>query len=198
MLDRNFIIILFFFAKMHSYGGGISNKNKINLPAKEYEFNNSFILKLNEAFLEIPGISFYPKDSSVYALSDESSFSFKIYLSKNFVIEKCRLDKKSDYEDLFYKDSTFYVLESNRNIHTLNFSLQGDTIYTRKSIFPTKGKKKNEFESLFYDEERKGFIMLCKDCEVDKKNKVTAWGYNPSPLLIPARNHGIIPYSLLR
>ena len=179
MLNRNFIIILFFFAKIHSYEGCISNKNKINLPAKEYDLDNPSILKLNDALLEISGISFYPKDSSVFAISDENGYIFKIHLNKNFVTEKWKFDKKRDYEDLFYKDSTFYVLESNGNIHTLNFSPQGDTIYTRKSIFPAIGKNKNDFESLYYDEERKCFIMLCKDCEGDKKNALTAWSYNP-------------------
>jgi hypothetical protein len=52
--------------------GGISNKNKINLPAKEYDLKYPSILQLNDALLEISGISFYPKDTSVFAISDKN------------------------------------------------------------------------------------------------------------------------------
>ncbi len=178
MLNRNFIIVLFVFAKLHSYQGCITNKNKIDLPAKEYDLNNPSVLILNDALLEISGISFYPKDSSVFAISDENGYLYKIHLSKKIITEKWKFDKTRDFEDVYYRDSIFYVLESNGNIHTLKFSPKGDTIYTRKNVFPAD-KKKNEFESLYYDNDRKHLIIICKECEGDKKNSVTAWGYDP-------------------
>lgn len=179
MSYRSLIIVLFVFAKVHSYQGCTNNKNKINLPSKEYDLNKPSILILNDALVEISGIAFYPKDSSVFAISDENGYLFKIHLNKNIITQKWKYNKTHDFEDVFYRDSTFYILESNGNIHTLNFSPKGDTIYTRKSIFPGSNKNKNEFESLYYDEDRKTFIMICKDCESDKKKSVTAWGYDP-------------------
>jgi uncharacterized protein YjiK len=179
MLNRNFIIILFVFAKLHSYTGCTVDKNKINLPSKEYDLNNPAILKLNDALLEISGISFYPKDSSVFAISDENGYLYKIHLNKKIITERWKFDKKRDFEDVFFMDSSFYVLESNGNIHTLIFSPAGDTVFTRKNVFYTTKKSKNEFESLYYDPGRKTFIMICKDCESDKKKSVTAWGFNP-------------------
>lgn len=177
MLNRNYLIILFVFAKFHSYSGCIANPNDTYLPCKEYDLKNPSILKLNDALLEISGISFYPKDSSVFAISDENGYLYKIHLNKNFVTKRWKFDKKHDFEDLFFMDSTFYVLESNGNIHSLNFSPTGDTIYTRKNSFGGK-KNKNEFESLYYDPERASLIMICKDCEDDNKQSVTAWGFN--------------------
>ena len=179
MAYRSFMITLFVLAGVHFNQGCITNKNKINLPAKEYDLSNPAILKLNDALLEISGICFYPKDSSVFAISDENGYLYKIHLSQRIITEKWKFGKTHDYEDIFYKDSTFYILESNGNIHTLNFSPNGDSIYTRKSTFPATGKNKNEFESLYYEDERKSFFMICKACKEDGKKSVTVWGYDP-------------------
>ncbi len=179
MTYRSLIIILFVFAKVHSYQGCTINKNKISLPGKEYDLNNPAKLKLNEDLIEISGITFYPKDNSVFAISDENGYLYKIHLNGNYLTERWKFDKKHDFEDVFLHDSTFYVLASNGNIHSLKFSPNGDTVYSRKSIFPGADKNRNEFESLYYDAERKSFVMICKDCESDKKKSITAWGYDP-------------------
>ncbi|MDQ2720571.1 MAG: SdiA-regulated domain-containing protein [Bacteroidota bacterium] len=179
MFYRNLIIVLFFFAKVHAYQSCTPHKNKITLPSKEYDLNKPSIVKLNDALVEISGISFYPKDSSVFAISDENGYLYKIHLNKNILTERWKFDKKLDFEDVYLYDSTFYVLASNGNIHELKFSPAGDTIFSRKNIFPGADKQKNEFESLCYDDERKKIIMICKDCETDKKKSVTAWGFDP-------------------
>ena len=179
MPNRSLIIILFFFAKIHSYKGCETNKNKINLPSREYNLEKPMVLKLGDALMEISGIFFYPKDSSVFAISDDNGLLFKIHLTGNYVTQKWKFDKKRDFEDIVMHDSTFYVLESNGNIHTINFSPAGDTVFTRNDVFPTADKKKNEFESLYYDASRKSLIMICKDCENDKKKSVTAWAFDP-------------------
>lgn len=158
-------------------GGCMPNKKKIT--SKDYDLHNPYILILNDELLEISGIFYYPKDTSVFAISDENGNLFKIHLGKNIITQKWKFDKKRDFEDLYFRDSTIYVLESNGDIYSLNFSPKGDTIYSRKNAFPDADKKKNEFESLYYDEERKTFVMICKDCEGDKKKTITAWGFDP-------------------
>jgi len=180
MLPRNALLLLFFFAKFHSYEGCTSTKNKISLPCKEYDLSKPSILKLGDALTEISGIYFYPKDSSVFAISDENGNLYKIYFNKNYFTEEWKFDKTHDFEDVLLHDSTFYVLESNGNIKTLNFSAKGDTVFNRKSKFPENDNKKNEFESLYYDSEYNKIIMVCKDCEDDKKNTVSSWAFDPS------------------
>jgi len=179
MLYRNLIIILSAFVNILAFQGCAANKNKVNSSPKEYDLNNPSVLYLNEEMAEISGIYFYQKDSSVFAISDESGYLFKIHLNKNFITQRWRFDKTHDFEDLFYRDNAFYVLESNGDIHTLQFSPRGDTITTQTSLFPTDGKGKNEFESFYYDSARKSFVMICKECKSDKKNKVSAWAYDP-------------------
>ena len=179
MLHRNLIILLFFLAKFHSFEGCASNKNKVAFPCKEYDLNKPLVLKLGDALSEISGISFYPKDSSIFAISDDNGSLYKISLSKNIFTSQWKFDKPHDYEDVVLHDSTFYILVSNGNIDAINFSAKGDTIFRRKIKFPKADIKKNEFESLYYDEQYNGLIMICKNCEADKKSFVSAWNFNP-------------------
>ena len=180
MVPRNVLLLLFFFAKFHSYEGCTSTKNKVNLPCKEYDLSQPSILRIGDALTEISGIYFYPKDTSVFAISDGNGNLYKIYFNKNYLTEKWKFDKTRDYEDVLLHDSTFYVLESNGNIETLNFSARGDTVFNRRSKFPENDAKKNEFESLYYDSDFNKIIMVCKDCENDKKNTVSSWEFDPS------------------
>lgn len=179
MLYRNLIIILSAFVNILAFQGCAANKNKVNSSPKDYDLNNPSILYLNDALAEISGIYFYQKDTSVFAISDESGYLFKIHLNKNFVTQRWKFDKTTDFEDVFYRDNAFYILESNGDIHTLKFSPRADTIITQTSLFPEDGKSKNEFESFYYDSARKSFVMICKNCKSDKKNTVSAWAYDP-------------------
>lgn len=165
-----------FFAVSAFLGCGLKKNSKAISP-KGYDLQHPKIFYLNDALTEISGIYFYPKDSSVFAISDEYGFLFKIHLNKNFITKKWTFGKGKDFEDVNYHDNNFYVLESNGNIQTLRFSASGDTITTQTSLFPVKGK--NEFETLYYDSVRNSLIMICKDCKADKKNTVSAWSYHP-------------------
>jgi uncharacterized protein YjiK len=179
MLYRNLIIYLSAFANILAIQGCATNKNKVAFSPKEYDLNRPLVLYLNDALSEISGIYFYPKDTSVFAISDGSGYLFKIHLGKNIFTQRWKFDKTFDFEDLVYKDSAFYVLESNGDIHTLKFSPKGDTITTQTTLFAEDHKNKNDFESLYYDPVRKSFILICKDCQSDKKNVVTARAYHP-------------------
>ncbi len=174
MLNRNLLFIF-----LISLAACSSLEHKITLASGEYDLNNPSKLVLGDALSEISGISFYAKDSSVFAISDETGFLYKIYLKKGFQINEWTFDKKRDYEDVVLHDSAFYVLESDGNIEKLTFAPNGDTVYNRRTVFPGDNKLKREFESLYYDEEYKGFVMICKDCEDDNSKATTAWLYDP-------------------
>ncbi len=168
----SFFLLIFF-------GGCLGKKNTVVLPSSEYDLANPAKLILQDALAEISGISFYPKDSSVFAISDESGFLYKIHLTNRARTEQWNFDKKRDYEDVVQLGSSFYILESNGNIETLNFSNAGDTIYNRRTVFPGDNEKKNEFESLYYDDQYKGLVMICKDCEDDNRKFTSAYYYDP-------------------
>ena len=159
--------------------GCINNQNKVELPSADYDLTKPAKIVLSDALAEISGISFYPKDSSVFAISDESGFLFKIQLAKQFRTEQWSFGQKRDFEDVVQHGAAFFILESNGNVETLNFSKKGDTIYNRRTIFPGDNKKLMEFESLYYDDQYKGLVMICKDCEDDKRSYTSAYFYNP-------------------
>jgi uncharacterized protein YjiK len=179
MLHRNLLVILFVFAKFHSFQGCTINKNRVNLPCREYDLNHPIRVKLSDQLSEISGINFYHKDSSVFAISDESGNLFKMHWNYKMKVAKWRFDKSHDFEDIVLHDGSFYILESSGNIQTLNFSPKGDTIFKSRSIFPVKNGANNEFESIYYDNESGQLVMICKDCASDKKNAVSAWNFDP-------------------
>ncbi len=194
MFYRNSILVLCFFINLLSFQACSVNKNETFGSPKEYNLNDPATLYLNDALIEISGVCFYPKDSSVFAISDEDGFLYKVHLTKNYNIQRWYFDKNHDYESVFFKDKIFYVLASNGDIHELKFSSKGDTLTTQTTVFDPSGKKDDEFESLYYDPEKHSFIMLCKNCKEDKHDEVSAWGYNAdsgsftsSVLKIPTR-----------
>ncbi len=175
MFNSKLLIILLVLLKFHNYSGcGPEKKASVSPPG--YDLNDPVKISLPSALDEISGIFYYPKDSSVFAEIDEDGLLFKIYLNGSGTIRQWRFDKKHDFEDIVMHDSTFYVLISNGDIESLKFN--GDSIIKYKSKFPNAGKKTNEFETLYYDDSL-GLVMMCKDCEDDKKKIVTAWGYKP-------------------
>lgn len=180
MFNRNILIVAAgAFMLLIVAAGCTQNKKQEIMQTSPYNLKQPLKLVLDDALIEISGISFYPKDTSVFAISDETGYLYKLHFQNKFIVQKWKFDKAHDFEDVVFLDSTFYVMESSGNIHTINFAKTGDTIYSRKNNFPAKGKSKNEFESMYYDDTRKALILLCKNCEEDKKNSVTAWSYNP-------------------
>ena len=179
MFKRNFLILVASGIVLMQGAGCNRNTQPQIAQQMPYDFEHPLKLILDDQLMEISGIAFYPKDTSVFAISDETVYLYKINFKNNFVVQKWQFDKKQDFEDVVFLDSTFYVMESSGNIHTVNFSKKGDTIYTRKNVFPAKKKSKNEFESMYYDSVRKALILLCKDCEEDKKGTLSAWSFDP-------------------
>ena len=147
--------------------------------ASGYDLKKPLIIRLSDELAEISGIAFYAKDTSVFAISDENGYLFKIHLTtKNPLIKKWKFSKTHDFEDVVLHDSTFFILESNGNIFKVNFSPDGDSLNKSKASFDQS--KKNEFESLYYDEELQQLVLVCKQCKDDGNSTVTAWGYDPT------------------
>ena len=142
---------------------------------KGYNLNQPSVLKLPPALDEISGIVYYPKDKSVLAINDEVGWLYKIFLKEDPDIQKWKYSNGADFEDLVLVDSTFYVLESNGNIIRFKF-IRPDSANTQEFVFPAPGK--NEFEILYHHPQEKKLILLCKDCEIDNKNSLTAFSFD--------------------
>jgi len=152
-----------------------SGDNKKYISPDNYDFSKPYRINLPLALDEVSGLSYYPQDSSVFAIVDEDGLLFKIYLNGSGNIKEWKYDKKRDFEDIVVHDSVFYILVSNGDIETLKFI--GDSIYKTKSDFPNAGKKLNEFESLYLDDSS-GLTLICKSCEDDTKREVSVYNYS--------------------
>lgn len=155
--------------------GCTQKEEKLTESPKGYNLNQPSVLKLPSALDEISGIVYYPKDKSVLAINDEVGWLYKIHLKEDPDIQKWKYSPGADFEDLVLVDSTFFVLESNGNILRFKF-LRPDSVNTQEFVFPAPGK--NEFEILYHDPRERKLLMLCKDCEIDNKNSLTAFSFD--------------------
>jgi uncharacterized protein YjiK len=143
----------------------------------EYDLNHPIKISLPSELNEISGIIYYPKDTSLFAISDATGWLYKIYPDRKMLVEKWKFAKNADYEDLQLVDSTFYILSSSGNIVSLKFSAH-DSLEGNYFEFPDK--RKNEFETLYFDKASGQLNLICKDCKSDNKNYVSVWSFNPA------------------
>src|SRR5215471_4302982 len=109
-----------------------------------YDLNHPVKINIPSELDEISGIIYYPKDTSIFAISDATGWLYKIYPNKRMRVEKWKFGKNADYEDLQLVDSIFYVLSSSGNLVSLKF-YPHDSLEVKNFEFPDKGK--NEFET---------------------------------------------------
>ena len=196
MFLKNLLVFSLVLLKFHNYSGcddapkkgtqpshkTPESNNADNTPAG-YSLTEPQVLKLPSELNEISGITYYAKDSSVFAIIDNDGLLFKIPLKRGATSKYWRFDKKHDFEDIALRDSIFYVLISNGNIEKLHYQ---DNKFTRsETMFHSEGGI-NEFETLYYDPNSAKLVMLCKNCAQDKENNkksVTAFGVHPDSMV---------------
>jgi uncharacterized protein YjiK len=139
-----------------------------------YDLNKPFLLKLPVELDEISGLAYYPKDTSVFAIGDEFGLLYKVPIASQKPIMKWKFSNEGDFEDLALVDKVFYVLQSNGNITSFTFD-SSNSVLKATQAFPLQG---NEFEILYYNPHQFKLVMMCKDCEEDKKKALTTFYYN--------------------
>ena len=156
-----------------------------------YDLDNPKIIELPTALNEISGLWYYAKDTSLFAIVDEDGFLYKIFPKHPDRILRWKFAGRGDYEDLALVGSTFYILRSDGTLFATTIAA-GDNIQSVKYDAPMEG---NEYESLYYDESAGLLMMICKDCNDDKKKTLSTLGFNPetkqfvsSPFEIYAKN----------
>lgn len=155
--------------------GNNSSSSYPSIPG--YDLSEPTIVHLRTELDEISGIVYYPKDTSIFAINDEVGVLFKIYLRKRIQVERWKFSDDADYEDIAIVDSTFYVLLSNGNIKAFTFESK-ESVKVETCKIPVSGK--NDFESLYFDQFYQQLVLICKDCEQDKKKSVSAFAFKPS------------------
>lgn len=156
-----------------------NNQKEVYISPPGYDLQRPYIINLPESIDEISGLSYYAKDKSVFAISDEKGMLYKITPGPQTKITNWKFSKKADFEDVVLHDSTFYILKSMGDIDVVKFGAN-DSILTQEIDFPYGDK--NEFETLYYDEHINKLVMICKDCDQDKKKSLTTFSFDPATL----------------
>jgi uncharacterized protein YjiK len=148
---------------------------KVKYPSPPgYDLNKPIKINLPLELDEISGLNYYEKDKTIFAISDEKGIIFKI--RPNISISKWKFSNGADFEDITRIDTTFYILQSNGDIFKVNYN--NNQVATESFSFPYG--KKNEFEIIYNDKESNKLILICKDCESDKKKSLTTFLFDPS------------------
>jgi hypothetical protein len=172
---KSFFIFLLACAAISIGCGTKKSKIKYQSPPG-YDLEKPTIVHLKGEVDEISGMYFYPKDTSVFSITDEAGYLYKIFIRKKIEIEKWKFSKNADFEDISLVDSVFFALQSSGAITSFKFTPY-DSVQADVCGSPLSGK--NEFESMYYDEFHSQLVLLCKDCKTDKKNSLTAYGFDP-------------------
>jgi SdiA-regulated len=141
-----------------------------------YNMKVAVQIKLPLELDEISGVAYYSVDSAIFAINDEKGWLYK--LKRGREIQRWKFSQGADFEDLVLLDSIFYVLQSNGNIMRLSFGSLS-TVAVQQYYYTQPGESKNEFEILYYDPGKKKLILICKDCETDKKKSLTTFSFDP-------------------
>jgi hypothetical protein len=178
LLFRNRICVLFSLLLLTQlFAGGCDSFQEKKFKSPDgYDLNNPVVIKLPLELDEISGLAFYAKDTCVFAINDEFGMLYKIFLAHPKDIQKWKFSNGADFEDVVLLDSTFYVLKSTGDITAFNF-LSHDSLAVKENQFPVGSG--NEFEILYYDDVFQKLMMICKDCEMDKKKSLSTFTFDP-------------------
>jgi len=172
---KNTIVQVFILAFTSVYCHSKTEKLDLKNP-DGYNMRSASQFKLPLELDEISGIAYFPSDSSIFAINDEKGWLYKI--KRGTPIKTWPFSKGADFEDVVLLDSVFYVLQSNGNIIRLTFDMQNNVV-VQQYYFDQQGRSKNEFEILYYDSTKQKLILICKDCESDKKKSLTTFTFDP-------------------
>ena len=152
-----------------------------------YDFSMPDIIKLDLRLQEISGLAWNSERNKFNAIQDESG---KLYLLDR---ETKEIDSiyvfggKGDYEDVALDNGVSYILRSDGLITRFNKDSLGNTSGTEVGKIKPGGNV--DFETMYFDPDRKALVVLCKNCEADEKNKVSAYsfyvdssGFDPKPI----------------
>ncbi|MGZ5286808.1 MAG: SdiA-regulated domain-containing protein [Flavisolibacter sp.] len=132
-----------------------------------YDISKPQKSELGKVLNEISGISYNANDSSLLAISDSKRKVFEISLTRKRLRDYTKdiFPGNQDLEDIVNLEHTLYVMSSKGLLYEVPLNDE-DTLNLVEHSFWSADK--NDFESLYLDEEANGLIMLCKSCEADK------------------------------
>jgi hypothetical protein len=133
------------------------------------------MMKLGKVLNEISGLSYLNGADNLLAISDSKRKVFEINIRREKLKDYTGnvVPPDSDIEDVVKVDSTIYMLASRGILYAMPLHAQ-DTSHTQAYPFWMVGR--NDFETLYFDPEAGGLIMMCNTC-TDEAGKGTHSAY---------------------
>lgn len=152
-----------------------------------YNFSEAFIHKLDNKLKEISGIAWDRVHDEFIALNDEQGKLYFLDKETKVIKNEYEFGNKGDYEEVALLNTTPYMLRSDGTLYRFLKDSIGRSYGAELGSLPISGN--NEFESMYFDPERKALILICKTCKIDNKKSVSAFayyidsiGFNTSPV----------------
>jgi uncharacterized protein YjiK len=161
---RFLLNIMIGFLLIHKISCGYEKEN--NDTGSPYDLGNPLIVKLPVELDKIPGICFYPKDTAIFAVSNESGRLFKIRISDRVIISIWKLSESRNFQDVVLKDSNFFVLSKRSSV--LKFTFQKNNLTRQEFRFPSPDT--NGYKSMFFDDKSRVLKVLCYDKSHENKH----------------------------
>ncbi len=165
---------------------GTGKVRRIQSPP-HYSFGQVFTHKLEPKLKEISGLAWDKQLDEFIAHNDESGKLY--YLDKETKLIKSELPfgEKGDYEEVAVVNSIPYVLRSDGLILMISKDSTGKAMPVELGKVGISGV--NDFEAMYFDAARNALVILCKNCESDNKQVVSAYacsldstGFDPDPV----------------
>jgi hypothetical protein len=149
--------------------GFISCNDRSYGSPKGYNINKPESRELGKSVNEISGLTYNTDDSSLLAISDSKRKIFQIDLRREKLKDYSeKIYTQSDFEDLVKIDTAIYVLISDGTILEMPPHV-ADSAHT--IVYPSPFHGKTDFETLYFDPQANGLVVICKECETEKGQK---------------------------
>lgn len=141
-----------------------------------YDFAAMEKSDLDDKLREVSGIAWDHIKNEFAVVKDERGRVYFLDKETKAIREQLDFSDKGDYEDIVYVKSVPYLLRSDGFLFRCNMDSTGAVSGTEMGHLALEGKV--DFESIYYDSTRNSLIIICKNCEMDEKKKVSAFAFN--------------------
>lgn len=141
-----------------------------------YDFSKVGKQKLEVELKEISGLAWDNTHEEFLAHFDEKGILFTLDRETKKIKARYQFGGKGDYEDIAIYKGTPYVLRSDGMLTKL---VRSDTSIKGEEVGKLPIEGTNDFETLYADTARNALVLLCKNCDMDSKQTVSAFAYYP-------------------
>lgn len=156
---------------------GCKPKKYIYKSPPHYDFSKLLpSYKLDLRIKEISGIVWDNHNDEFIAHNDEKGVIYYLDKSTAGIKKEFQFNAgKSDYEDIAMVGNYVYVLKSDGTLFKIATDSSGKQ--TASELDKLGIADKVDFETLYYDADRRALVLLCKNCEADDKKTISAYAY---------------------